>query len=73
MQASGKSRGRIAIEFINRLAEKVLSLGKTPIVWHDMLANVWKDGDMGEAGNYDDSLSSQKTSWWPSGCTAPTV
>jgi hexosaminidase len=53
-RASGKSRGRIAIEFINRLAEKVLSLGKTPIVWHDMLANVWKDGDMGEAGNYDE-------------------
>lgn len=52
--ASGKTRGRIAIEFINRLAEKVVSLGKTPIVWHDMLANVWKNGDMGEAGNYDE-------------------
>ncbi len=53
-KASGKSRGRIAIEFINRLAEKVVSLGKTPIVWHDMLANVWQDGEMGEAGNYDE-------------------
>lgn len=31
-KASGKTRGRIAIEFINRLAEKVVSLGKTPIV-----------------------------------------
>lgn len=51
---SGKTRGRIAIEFINRLAEKVVSLNKIPIVWHDMLANVWKDGEMGEAGNYNE-------------------
>lgn len=53
-KASGKSRGRIAIEYINRLAEKVVSLGKIPIVWHDMMANVWRGGEMGEAGNYDD-------------------
>lgn len=53
-RASGETRGCIAIQFINRLAEKVVSLGKIPVVWHDMLANVWKDGDMGEAGNYDD-------------------
>lgn len=53
-KASGKSRGRIAIEYINRLAEKVVSLGKIPIVWHDMMADVWRGGEMGEAGNYDD-------------------
>ena len=35
---SGKSRGKIAAEYINRLAEKTVSLGKIPIVWHDMLA-----------------------------------
>lgn len=53
-KASGKSRGRIAIEYINRLAEKIVSLGKIPIVWHDMMADVWRGGEMGEAGNYDD-------------------
>ena len=53
-KASGKSRGRLAIEYINRLAEKAVSLGKTPIVWHDMLADVWRAGDMGEAGNYEE-------------------
>lgn len=53
-KASGKSRGRIAIEYINRLAEKVVSLGKIPIVWHDMMADVWRGDEMGEAGNYDD-------------------
>ena len=53
-KASGKSRGRIAIEYINRLAEKVVSLGKIPIVWHDMMAVLWRGGEMGEAGNYDD-------------------
>lgn len=53
-KASGKSRGRIAIEYINRLAEKVVTLGKIPIVWHDMMADVWRGGEMGEAGNYDD-------------------
>lgn len=53
-KASGKTRGRIAIEYINRLAEKVVSLGKIPIVWHDMMADVWRGGEMGEAGNYDD-------------------
>lgn len=53
-KTSGKSRGRIAIEYINRLAEKVVSLGKIPIVWHDMMADVWRGGEMGEAGNYDD-------------------
>ncbi len=39
-KASGKNRRQIAIEFINRLAEKVLALGKTPIVWHDMLTDI---------------------------------
>ena len=53
-KASGKSRGRIAIEYINRLAQKAVSLGKTPIVWHDMLADVWRGDGMGEAGNYDE-------------------
>lgn len=53
-KASGKTRGMIAIEHINRLAEKVLSLGKIPVVWHDMVANVWKNHMMGEAGNYDE-------------------
>lgn len=53
-RASGKSRGRLAIEFINRLAEKAVSLGKTPIVWHDMLADVWGAEGMGEAGNYEE-------------------
>lgn len=40
---SGKSRGQIAVEFINLLAEKALSLGKIPIVWHDMLAEACDD------------------------------
>lgn len=53
-RASGKSRGRLAIEYINRLAEKALALGKTPIVWHDMVADVWKGREMGVAGNYED-------------------
>lgn len=53
-RASGKSRGRLAIDFINRLAEKAVSLGKTPIVWHDMLADVWRADGMGEAGNYEE-------------------
>ncbi len=53
-RASGLTRGRIAIDFINRLARKVVSLGKIPVVWHDMLANVWAGGEMGEAGNYDE-------------------
>lgn len=52
-KASGKSKGEIAIEFINKLAEKVISLGKTPIVWHDMLANVWKNNEMGDAQDYE--------------------
>ncbi len=51
-KASGKSRGQIAIEFINRLAEKVIALGKTPVVWHDMLASVWEGGEMGGAQDY---------------------
>lgn len=52
-KASGKSRGQIAVEFINRLAEKVLSLGKIPVVWHDMLASVWEGGSMGGAQDYE--------------------
>lgn len=43
---SGKSRSELAVEYINRLAEKVLSLGKTPIVWHDMFASTRKNGAM---------------------------
>ncbi|MBR3761445.1 MAG: family 20 glycosylhydrolase [Lachnospiraceae bacterium] len=34
---SGKSRQQLAIDFINRLAEKALELGKIPMIWHDML------------------------------------
>lgn len=37
-RASGQSRGKIAADYINRLAGKAVSLGKIPIVWHDMLA-----------------------------------
>lgn len=40
---SGKTRGRIAVDFINRLAKKAVSLGKTPMVWHDMLAEADDD------------------------------
>lgn len=40
---SGKSRGQIAIAFINRLAEKAVELGKQPIVWHDMIAQADKE------------------------------
>lgn len=35
---SGLTRGQISVQFINKLAEKTVSLGKTPVVWHDMLA-----------------------------------
>lgn len=38
-RASGLSREEISIEYINRLALHVISLGKTPIVWFDMFAN----------------------------------
>lgn len=58
--ASGKSRGQISIEFINRLAEKTLELGKIPVVWHDMLANVWQHGEMGEAQDYNSLASINK-------------
>lgn len=43
---TGKSRSELAVEYINRLAEKTLSLGKTPIVWHDMFASTRKNGTM---------------------------
>jgi len=36
---SGMSREEIALRFINQLAGHVCSLGKTPIIWHDMLQN----------------------------------
>lgn len=52
-KASGKTRGQIAVAFINRLAEKVLSLGKIPIVWHDMVADIWSGGSMGKAQELD--------------------
>lgn len=38
-QKSGMSREEIALRFINQLADHVCSLGKTPIIWHDMLEN----------------------------------
>lgn len=44
--ASGKSRGQISVEFINRLAEYTISLDKTPIVWHDMLAPCGTETDV---------------------------
>lgn len=50
---SGKSRGQISVEFINRLAQKTLSLGKIPIVWHDMVTSVWDGGSMGAAQELD--------------------
>ena len=34
---SGKTRQQLAIEYINQLAERVLELGRIPIVWDDML------------------------------------
>lgn len=56
-KANGKSRSAIAIEYINRLAEKVVSLGKIPIVWHDMLINIniadFND-ELVEFSNYDE-------------------
>lgn len=36
---SGKSREQISVEYVNRLVAHVCTLGKTPIVWHDMLEN----------------------------------
>lgn len=36
-QNSGMSREEIALRFINQIADHVCSLGKTPIIWHDML------------------------------------
>lgn len=38
-KASGKTRERIFIEFVNRLIDKVCALGKVPIIWHDMFAH----------------------------------
>lgn len=51
-QSSGKSRRCIAIEFINRLAEKVLSMGKIPIVWHDMLIRSEQSAGTAEFDDY---------------------
>jgi len=34
---SGQSRESAFISFVNRLAEKSLSMGKIPMIWHDML------------------------------------
>lgn len=36
-QRSGMSREEIALRFINQLADHVCALGKTPLIWHDML------------------------------------
>ncbi|XID90536.1 family 20 glycosylhydrolase [Paenibacillaceae bacterium WGS1546] len=36
---SGLTRERSFIRFVNRLAAKVCELGKTPLIWHDMLAH----------------------------------
>lgn len=36
-QSSNCSRSRLAIDFINKNIRKVISLGKKPIIWHDML------------------------------------
>lgn len=38
-RASGKSRERIFIEFVNQLIDRVCALGKIPIIWHDMFAH----------------------------------
>ena len=38
-RASGKPRGRIAVDFVNAAARAVLDAGKTPLVWHDMIAS----------------------------------
>lgn len=45
-ECQGKSRSRIAIEFISRLAEKAVSLGKIPIVWHDMMEGTEEELDL---------------------------
>lgn len=34
---SGKSREEVSVEYVSRLVRHVCSLGKIPIVWHDML------------------------------------
>ena len=36
-RGSGASREASFIGFVNRLADKVVALGKTPMIWHDML------------------------------------
>lgn len=42
-QASGLSRGKISIDFINQLVDKTVALGKIPIIWHDMIAEANDD------------------------------
>lgn len=49
---SGMSRHKIAVNFINRLVDKAISLHKIPIVWHDMMA----DADMEDLARLDHRL-----------------
>ncbi len=40
---SGKTRERIFIEFVNQLIDHVCSLGKQPILWHDMFEHATQE------------------------------
>lgn len=40
---SGISRESLFVRFVNRLADKVCSLGKTPMIWHDMLMHATEE------------------------------
>ncbi len=42
-RSSGISRETLFIRFVNRLADKVCSLGKTPMIWHDMLMHATEE------------------------------
>lgn len=47
-RASGKTRQEISVEYINKLVQKAVELGKIPIIWHDMLVDLQpKPGDPG--------------------------
>lgn len=35
----GEDKGRLFVDFVNRLINHVCSLGKKPVIWHDMLAH----------------------------------
>ncbi|WP_162341859.1 family 20 glycosylhydrolase [Paenibacillus paridis] len=41
--ASGLSRELSFVRFVNRLIDKACSLGKKPMIWHDMLAHAAED------------------------------